>query len=177
MCVPADSYIIEEFIKPHPQQLDTADRERLARVIHEAYRARKRGVTTADDPSMAPWDELPSYLKHSNRAQADRIFEKVEHIGYTVEKRTGGSAAPVTDFTSEELNVMAQMEHGRWVLERLNGGWMPGSGRDIRHKISPYFVPWHDLPEHVKDQERQMMRNIPTLLDAIGLQVCETGDQ
>ena len=177
VCVPADSYIIEEFVKPHPHQLDTADRERLARAIHDAYRERERGITTADDPSIAPWDELPSYLKHSNRAQADRIFEKVERIGYTVEKRATGSAAPVTDFTPEELTVMAQMEHGRWVVERLNGGWMPGSRRDVLHKISPYFVPWRALPEYVKDEERKMVRNIPTLLDTIGLQVCKTGDQ
>jgi hypothetical protein len=177
VCIPADSYIIEEFIKPHPQQLNTADRERLARAIHEAYRERERSVTTADDPSMMPWAELPSYLKHSNRVQADRFFEKVERIGYTVEKRTGGSAAPVTDFTPKELNVMAQMEHGRWVVERLNGGWMPGSRRDVLHKISPYFVPWGALPENVKDEERKMVRNIPTLLDAIGLQVGKTGNQ
>jgi hypothetical protein len=177
VCIPADSYIIEEFIKPHPQQLDTADRDRLARAIHEAYRERERGVTTADDPSMAPWDELPSYLTHSNRAQADRIFEKVERIGYSVEKRSSGSAAPGTEFTPEEITVMARMEHGRWVVERLNGGWMPGSRRDVRHKISPYFVPWRALPEYVKDKERTTVRNIPTLLDAIGLQVCKTGDQ
>ena len=177
VCIPADSYIIEEFIKPHPQQLDTADRERLARAIHEAYRERERGVTSDDDPSMMPWDELPSYLKHSNRAQADRIFEKVERIGYAVEKRTSGSPAPVTDFTPEELNVMAHMEHGRWVVERLNGGWMRGSGRDVRHKVSPYFVPWRALPEYVKDRERKTVRNIPTLLDAIGLQVGKTGNE
>ena len=177
VCIPADSYIIEEFIKPHPQQLDTADRERLARVIHDTYRERERGVTTADDPSIAPWDELPSYLKHSNRAQADRIFEKVERIGYTVEKRTGGTATPVTDFTPGELTVMAQMEHSRGVVECLNGGWMPGPRRDVRHKISPYLVPWRALPEYVKDKKRTTVRNIPTLLGAIGLQVGKTGDE
>jgi hypothetical protein len=171
VCIPADSYVIEEFIKPHLQQLDSAQRERLARAIHEGYRKRERGFTTVDDPSIAPWDELPSYLKHSNRAQADRILEKVERIGYAVERRTSGMTEPVTKFTREELNVMAQMEHGRWVVERLNGGWMPGSGRDVRHKMSPFFVPWRALPEYVKEKERQMVRNIPKILAAIGLQV------
>jgi hypothetical protein len=33
------------------------------------------------------------------------------------------------------------------------------------------------LPEYVKDEERKMVRNIPTLLDAIGLQVGKTGNQ
>jgi hypothetical protein len=35
----------------------------------------------------------------------------------------------------------------------------------------------HALPEHVKDKEHKTVRNIPTLLDAIGLQVFKTGDQ
>jgi hypothetical protein len=174
VCVPADSNIIEEFIKPHPPRLDAAQRERLARAIHEGYRERERGFTTADDPSIAPWDELPSFLKHSNRAQADRILEKVERIGYAVERRTRGSATPVTEFTVHELNVMAQMEHGRWVVERLNGGWMLGSTRDVRHKMSPFFVSWRALPEYVKEKERQTVRNIPTLLATIGLQICKT---
>jgi hypothetical protein len=174
VCIPADPYVIEEFIKPHPQQLDTADRERLARAIHEAYRERERGVAMADDPSMVPWDALPSYLKHSNRAQADRIIEKMDRLGYAVERRPGAGAEP--EFTPDELTVLAQMEHGRWVVERLNGGWMPGSGRDVRHKISPYFVPWHALPEYVKDKGRKTVSDVPKLLASIGLHVAKTPD-
>ena len=72
---------------------------------------------------------------------------------------------------------MAQMEHSRGVVECLNGGWMPGPRRDVRHKISPYLVPWRALPEYVKDKKRTTVRNIPTLLGAIGLQVGKTGDE
>jgi hypothetical protein len=175
LCLPADPYIIEEFAKPHPAQLDTRERERLAQVIHAAYRASEQGVTTVDDPSIAPWDELLSYLKHSNRAQADRIVEKVQRIGYDVEKRSG-STAPVREFTPTELDVMAQMEHGRWVVERLNGGWAHAAARDARHKKSPYFVPWRELTEDVKDKERAKVRTIPRLLSEIGLQLCKAGE-
>ena len=169
LCVPVDPYVIEEFAKPHPVQLDPPERERLARAIHEAYTDAEQNIAPADDPAVASWDKLPSYLRHSNRAQADRICEKVQRIGYAIEK--SGSAAPVTEFTLEELDIMAQMEHGRWVVERLDGGWRPGPQRDVRRKISPYFVPWPALSEDVKNKERQMVRHIPTLLAAIGLQV------
>ena len=172
LCVPTDPYVIEEFAKPHPVQLDSPERERLARVIHETYMDAEQDLATADDPAIAPWEALPSYLRHSNRAQADRICEKVQRIGYAIEK--SGSAAPVTEFTLEELDIMAQMEHGRWVVERLDGGWKPGPERDVRRKISPYFVAWPALSEDVKDKERQMVRNIPKLLAAIGLQVSKT---
>ena len=175
MCVPVDPYVIEEFAKPHLVQLDPPVREQLARVIHAAYRETERDLTTPDDPSIAAWDKLPSYLRHSNRAQADRICEKVHRVGYVVDKC--GSAAPVTTFTREELDIMAQMEHGRWVVERLNGGWTPGPGRDARRKISPYFLPWQALSEDVKDKEREMVRNIPKLLAEIGYQVYKTHAQ
>lgn len=171
VCVPVDPYVIEEFAKPHPVQLDPTDRERLARVIHEEYRASEQDLT-ADDPAIASWDELPSYLRHSNRAQADRVCEKLQRIGCSIEK--SGNKTPVTEFTPEELDIMAQMEHGRWVIERLDGGWTSGPRRDLRQKISPYFVPWPMLSEDIKNKERKMVRNIPQLLATIGLQVCET---
>ena len=175
ICVPVDPYVIEEFAKPHPVRLDSAVREQLARAIHAAYRETERGLTTPDDPSIAAWNDLPSYLRYSNCAQADRICEKVHRAGYVVD--TCGSAAPVARFTREELDIMAQMEHGRWVVERLEGGWTPGPGRDARRKISPYLVPWQTLPEDVKDKEREMVRAIPRLLAEIGYQVCTTREQ
>jgi hypothetical protein len=171
VCIPVDPYVIEEFANPHPVQLDPPNRERLARVIHEKYRDREQDLTAADDPAIASWDGLPSYLRHSNRAQADRVCEKIQRIGYSIEQ--SGNKTPVTEFTSEELDIMAQMEHGRWVIERLDAGWTPGPRRDVRQKISPYFVPWTALSEGLKDKERQMVRNIPKLLATIGLQVCK----
>lgn len=171
MCVPEDPYIIEEFVKPHPTQLATAEREVLAQIIHNAYREYERSITSADDPSLAPWNELLSDLKQSNRAQADRLFEKMERLGYRIE-RYPGSTAPVTEFTPEELDVLARMEHARWVVERLNGGWACAAGRDVRLKLSPYFVAWDDLPENVKEKERSVVRRIPYLLAETGLQIC-----
>ncbi len=129
-------------------------------------------ISQPDDPAIASWDELPSYLRHSNRAQADRVCEKLQRIGCSIEK--SGNKTPVTEFTPEELDIMAQMEHGRWVIERLDGGWTSGPRRDLRQKISPYFVPWPMLSEDIKNKERKMVRNIPQLLATIGLQVCET---
>jgi hypothetical protein len=175
LCVPVDPYVIEEFAKPHPVQLDPPERERLARVIHEAYTDAEQDLVPADDPAVASWDKLPSYLRHSNRAQADRICEKVQRIGYAIEK--SGRTTPVTEFTPKELDIMAQMEHGRWVVERLDGGWKPGPERDVRRKVSPYFVPWPALSEDLKEKERLMVRNIPKLLATIGLQVSKTQEQ
>jgi hypothetical protein len=175
LCVPVDPYVIEEFAKPHTAHLDPAVRERLARAIHAAYCETERGLTTPDGSAIAAWDELPSYLRQSYRAQADRISEKVHRVGYVV--NTCGSAEPVTEFTRDELDIVAQMEHGRWVIERLSDGWTLGPDRDARQKMSPYLVPWQELSEHVKDNEREMVRAIPKLLAEIGYQVSKTYEQ
>jgi RyR domain/SLOG in TRPM, prokaryote len=169
VCIPVDPYVIEEFAKPHPVQLDPPNRERLARVIHEEYRDNEKDLIAADDPAVASWEELPSYLRHSNRAQADRVCEKIQRIGYAIEK--SGTKTPVTEFTAEELDIMAQMEHGRWVIERLDAGWQPGPRRDVRQKISPYFVSWTALSEDLKNKERQIVRDIPKLLATIDLYI------
>ena len=175
ICVPVDPYVIEEFAKPHPVRLDPAVRERLARAIHAAYRETELDLTTPDDPAITAWDDLPDYLRQSNRVQADRLCEKVHRVGYRVD--TCGSAAPVATFTREELDIMAQMEHGRWVVERLEGAWTLERGRDVRQRISPYLAPWQALSEDVKDKEREMVRAIPKLFAEIGYQVSKTHEQ
>ena len=150
VCIPVDPYVIEEFAKPHPVQLDPPDRERLARVIHEEYRDNEQDLTAADDPAVASWDELPSYLRHSNRAQADRVCEKIQRIGYAIEK--SGNKTPVTEFTSEELDIMAQMEHGRWVIERLDGWLDAGTTKRRAAKDWPLFRPLDSVVRRLKGQ-------------------------
>ncbi len=71
---------------------------------------------------------------------------------------------------------MAKMEHARWIAERLLAGWTYAPGkRDFVNRTSPYIVPWEDLPEDVRDFDRQAVRKIPQLLAELGEKVyrCE----
>jgi len=45
------------------------------------------------------------------------------------------------EFTPAEIEILAEMEHNRWVSERLFDGWVYGKKRDIEKKISPYSSP------------------------------------
>ena len=75
----------------------------------------------------------------------------------------------VSEFSPSEIDLMAEMEHGRWMAERYLVGWTLGPKGD--RKKSPYLVPWKDLPESVRDYSRQAVRNIPSLLGMIGQRV------
>jgi len=66
---------------------------------------------------------------------------------------------------------MAEMEHTRWNVERLRDGWTWGKKVDIIKKISPYLVGWPELPEDVKERDRQTVRKIPEFLTKVGLDI------
>jgi hypothetical protein len=145
-------------------------RETIAQAIHETYRRAWRGKVANRDLSMARWDKLPDYLKESNRQQADHIFDKLRQVGCTAHKVTNRDIVPMT-FNEDEIEVMAEMEHARWKVERLRDGWRQGKKRDVRKKTSPYLVPWTELPGDMREWDRQTVRQIPEYLAEVGLEV------
>ena len=66
---------------------------------------------------------------------------------------------------------MAGVAHEHWVAERRSAGWVSGPERDVAGKITPYLIPYAELPEDVKEWDRQAVRAIPEVLAAAGLEV------
>ena len=66
---------------------------------------------------------------------------------------------------------MAEIEHIRWTVERLLDGWTLGPARDTEKKISPSLVSWAELPDDVKEWDRQAVRGIPEAMKKIGLTI------
>ena len=123
-----------------------------------------------DEPAMASWEKLPDMFKESNLQQADDIFNELRRISCTVVKTEGREVAKMT-FTRDEIEVMAEMEHARWNVERLLDGWKWSTHRDVVKKTSPYLVGWADLPEDLKEWDRETVRKIPEFLAKAGLEV------
>jgi len=140
--------------------------EMLARVLHAAYVARSRARGCADGPALATWDDLPEDLKVSNRASVMDITAKLAAIDCQLEE--GGGAF---SFTSEQVERLARMEHERWATERLAAGWTHGSAKDPSTKTSPYLIPYDDLPEEIRELDRENVRAIPALVSAAGLHI------
>ena len=89
--------------------------------------------------------------------------------GYEVtEARTKGPRPAV--FSTREVGRMAEMEHGRWNLERIRSGWKPGP-RDPEAKTSPYIVSWDELPDDIKEYDREAVRGFPAVLAEAGMTV------
>lgn len=168
--LPEDPQTVRAFIGTGASPLDPEEREAIGRQAHDAHRAEVAGARAGADPAMQPWEALSENLRESNRQQADDILAKLRRIGCSVERVTDRAVA-LMEFTDQEVEAMAEMEHGRWNAERLADGWVWGERRDPDAKVSPYLVPWSQLPEEVRDWDRQAVRRIPEFLASVGLEI------
>jgi len=146
--------------------------EILARAIHADYvrNEREKGFTPETNPSMVPWEELPETLKESNRGQAEHIRVKLEAIGCDIATTTDWDV-PLFQFSPEEVELMAEMEHERFVEERLRQGFTYGSTKDLEKKIIPTLVPWDQLPDEEKNKDRDSVRSLSAFLARARFQI------
>jgi len=164
-----------------PEDAETAARtqdtrhEVMARAIHERYRRNQRENKPPDDPAMQPWEALAEPLRESNREQARSIESTLRRIDCGVQPAGEQGPAPCA-FSEEEIETMAAVAHDHWAEERRRGGWSSAPQRDVGGKLTPYLdMPYDDLPEHVKEWDRQAVRAIPEVLAAAGLEVVRRG--
>jgi len=159
--------VIEEACVPDGIREDLADQ--LARAIHRAYveACAARGDSPRVNLSMCPWEELPETLRRSNIAQAMDIGVKLDAINCTIIPES--DAAPDFAFTSDEIEMLAKMEHERWVRDRTAAGLKYGSARDDEHH--PDLVEWSYLSETAQNKDRDAIRQLPAILGEAGFQI------
>ena len=171
--LPADAGTIQAFATWEPPGLEGVDPETVARAIHEEYRQERFAAPHKKDPSLADWESLHPDLQFSNRHQANHLGAKLRAID-CVCVDLGEASEPCLELTENEVETLAQMEHGRWLVERLLSGWRLGEERSPAKKTTPYLVGWSELPEKIKDFDRQTVRKIPQFLKTVNKQVKRT---
>ena len=139
----------------------------MAQSFHSQYVA---GSSSRLPPNMRPWPKLDATFQKANIEQAKYSVEILEAAGFAVRP---AKKKPVvfTGFTAREVESMAEMEHGRWNVERLRDGWRRGTPRDDLRKIHDCIVPWSELPEAIKHYDRDAVRPSPAILATAGLEV------
>jgi voltage-gated potassium channel Kch len=151
-----------------PDSLLTGTTELLARALHRTYLNAHPDRAPEADPVRRPWAQLPETLRESNRDHAAHIGIKLAAVGRSIGPLTDWDAAG-RPFTDDEVEVMARLEHDRWVAERRRGGWRPGP-RDPQRRTTPYLVPWEELAEEIREYDRLFVRQLPRLLASVGLE-------
>lgn len=139
------------------ERLDRVDVETLAMRLHHAYGEHEKRLRPREDHALLPWSHLTASLRESNRAQArdwankrravpSDIIDSLLEAAADREDDPGllGSRGAPRDVVAFEL--LAEMEHGRFVSERVAAGWRSGD-RSIALKRSASLVPWTRLHE------------------------------
>ncbi|WP_067479983.1 RyR domain-containing protein [Actinomadura hibisca] len=145
--------------------------EQLARAIHDHYvvNQTRRGRTRWDNPALVPWARLPEDLRTANREQALGISGKLAAVGATLAPHVG--EGPPFCFEDEEVELLARVEHVRWVEERGRAGWSFGPHRDDERRLHPQMKDWAALDEENREKDRDAVRALPRILADAGFQI------
>jgi len=124
--------------------------------------------------NMRPWEKLSETYRTANLEQARLAVEILRAAGFDVRSAAGGTDA-ISSFAVEQFkkNVerMAELEHGRWNIERLREGWRFGTTRDNAKKIHNCLVAWEKLPDDIREYDRNSIRAFPEILAKAGLEI------
>lgn len=149
----------------HPGDLDGALQASgvavMARHLHEHY------LTIWPDSHLGPWDELTVTQRAENYAEAARVREVFRSLGYRISSGNADAPIWIPDAIVEQL---AEREHEAWLRRKIDSGWVLGPRTDGT-KQNPHLMEWSQLPDSVKQGNRDLVRAWAQLLTAAGDQL------
>lgn len=77
----------------------------------------------------------------------------------------------IEEFSDEEVLDLAIYEHDEWCNEKIAMGWTYGEVRDDSNLIHDCLVPWEDLTAEIQQYDIDPVKNIPNLVNSIGLKI------
>ena len=156
-----------------PDLLLSTQYELLARAIHEdfVHQEQTSGHNDPARPATKAWEELDPIYRQENYQRVDRIQLELEIIGCKIVPLIDWEA-PSWEFSTQEIDQMAEMEHETWRTEKERHGWhyAPGA-RDDQSQTHPDLINWDHLPQAEQDKNRSIVQAIPQLLARCGYQV------
>ena len=167
--LPFDVASVRAAVTPAEYYFSPSILEQMAMAFHENYVA--QSVSRLPD-NMKPWGKLPPTFQQANFEEARYAVQILTACGFGV--RAVASATIFQDFSDAEVEKMAEMEHGRWNVERLRAGYRYGDQKDEAKKTHNCLVAWKNLPDGcdgVRKYDREAVRKFPEILAKAGLEV------
>ncbi len=168
--LPPDRMTVRAFVNPGSRPYESHVLEAMAEEIHARYVA----SNTRDLPAnLKPWKKLDPSFKEANLEQAAYAVNILKAAGLGIRRADDPVVFDKRNFTPEEVEYMAELEHGRWNVERLKNGWRLGA-RDDAKKLHDCLVPWRELsdgPDGVKIYDRRAVTDFPVILAKAKLEV------
>ncbi|HEY60286.1 MAG TPA: ATPase [Anaerolineae bacterium] len=150
--------------------------ENLAKATHEIYCEELKtngysyGPHTDEEKklhsSLLPYDQLPDEEKEQNRNYVRHISTKLNQAGYVM--RPARSNERPYKFPGDDFEKLAQIEHQRWMNQKLSDGWKHADKTEKKYKTHTDIKEWERLSEIAKNRDYTLIRAIPLILAKAG---------
>jgi hypothetical protein len=147
--------------------------DRNARTIHEGFLDQERKKLGSKFPSQvshASWPALPAEFQDDNRAVADHLDAKLMMIGC---RSADGAGLPAHELSIEEIELLAAVEHARWMAGKSLDGWKYGPERDDKRRIHPSLLDYSALSETEKQKDRNNIVILPQQLALLSKRIVQ----
>lgn len=153
----------------------------LAPAIHGYYLdlCKRKGWPMSYDQEF---ETLPDDIKHDNAAAGSRIPKLLLEVGlYVVRQNQSarGQEASMPEHVAraiveDNLERLAEAEHEGWRHAKLSQGWRHGPVRGVAAKTHPSLLPFREMEERKRENERDAIRN---WIDILALAGYTIGDE
>ncbi len=134
----------------------------FAQALHEDYRRRSRDKINPQ--ADVPWHELPEFMKMSNRWRADHTPLYMELTGLHVARNVHSPV--VVTLSPEQIELLAELEHRRYTIERRLIEW-----RRPMQRFNTHLDEWDHLAEEYKDWNRKEVARLPEIMARLGMEL------
>jgi hypothetical protein len=150
---------------------DQATLDKVAEAIHETWRTLGREGGWLDKKDDVDFKDLSDFLKDSNRAATNRMFEAVGLIELALRpgKTTTKTAAHIRLTLEYHLELLAEAEHDGWMAWYLDRGWQCGPTKNEEKKTHPCLKPYAVLSDVEKNKDRNAIRHYPEFAKRAGM--------
>ncbi|MBI1251444.1 MAG: hypothetical protein GC189_08235 [Alphaproteobacteria bacterium] len=135
--------------------------DRGAAIAHEHYNkqiADHDAMSLKDlQAAMKHWSDVLETYRAANRAVADAALIKLWDAGWRP-ARKGEDGETEVRLPDEVVQRLSEVEHCRWMAERLMAGWRPGEQRSNELMVHNQLKPWSALSQAEKDKDAAQVR-------------------
>ena len=95
--------------------------------------------------ALKPYADLPEDEKEQNRGNVRDIPLKLARASYVMIPARSHETS--FDFPGADLEMLAEMEHVRWLKRKIASGWRWAAHTDKQNKLHQDLLPWCLTPE------------------------------
>lgn len=142
--------------------------DEMAAALHAHYLGAAQTLGAGSQGATEAWDKLPENLRDANRASVDHAPILLAAAGCRLAAASGIRSVVLSD---AEIELIAKVEHRRWMADRIERGWRFAVTRDDRRMLHPDLIPYQSLTENGKEKDRNAVRTLCALYDKAGFAI------